>query len=360
MPSWIKIEVKDSGKSETGKRGRAPAAADESGSQWLLWAGLGLIVILVAVGAGLFWQNRATGRNIVAYVNGQPITEGELAAEKTLFLTMSALTQGRAPEQAPTDFDMLNQMIADRLKYQAASAAGYIPSVVDAEAQIAPILSQVGVTDAQLNTALSQSGLARSDLQEWIKRQLAINSYVNNLVAANVPEEAQEAAVRNWSNNLQSQADVEIRLGSTGTQQAAKVGEPAPDFALPTPDGETVRLSDFRGQPVLVNFWATWCPPCEQEMPDIEALYQKYRDQGLEVIAVDQQESSAAVQQYFDDRNLTFQPVIDSTGEVFNIYRVVALPTSYFIDAEGIVRFQHRGMMTAEQMENYAAQVTSE
>jgi cytochrome c biogenesis protein CcmG/thiol:disulfide interchange protein DsbE len=360
MPSWIKIEVKDTAKSPADKQRQSRAPQDLSSLRWLLWAGLGLIMLVVAFGVGIFLRNRASGGKVVAYVNGQPIMESELAAEKTLFLTMSALTQGRAPEDIPTDFDMLNRIIADRLKYQAASSAGYNPSMTDAEAQITPILSQVGITDAQLNTALSQSGLTRADLQEWIRRQLAINVYVNNVVTASVPEEVQEAAVRNWSNTLQSQADVEIRLGTTGAQRAAKVGEPAPDFALPTPDGDTVRLSNLRGQPILVNFWATWCPPCKQEMPDIEVLYQKYKDQGFTVIAVDQQESPDAVQKYFDDLNLTFQPVIDSTGEVFNYYRVVALPTSYFIDADGVVRFQHRGLMTAEQMENYAAQLMSQ
>lgn len=358
MPKWIKIEVKDTRDHPS----RSRAADEPSGSSGLLVGLLaGLIVLMGIAGAGFLLRDRIFGTgNVVASVNGQAITRQELTTERTLFVTMSTLTQGQPPTQTPTEFDILNQMIADRLKYQAAAAAGIRVSTEQVEAQINALTAQAGFTDAQLQSALTQAGLDRSVLQEWLRRQIAISQYVNSMVLQDVPAEAQEATLRNWSNNLQAQADVEIHLGATGTRRAAKVGEPAPDFALPTPDGETVRLSDLRGRPVLLNFWATWCPPCKIEMPDIEALYQKYKDQGFTVIAIDQQESPAAVQDYFDEMGLSFQPVIDSTGEVFSLYRVVALPTSYFIDAEGIVRFQHRGMMTRQQMENYTSQIMSD
>ena len=254
---------------------------------------------------------------------------------------------------------MLNQMIADRLKYQEAQAAGI--SVPDSmvEAQIADLEAQAGFTDAQINAALAQAGLARSTLKEWLRRQLVVSQYVSNVVLQNAPAGAQDSVVRAWTNNLQARADVRIQLGSGDTQRAAKVGEPAPDFTLQTPDGDMLSLSDLRGRPVLVNFWATWCPPCKIEMPDMEDVYQKYQDQGFTIVAVDQQESPAAVQAFFDEMGLTFQPVIDSTGEIFNVYRVVALPTSYFIDSDGIIRFQRRGMMTREEMENYVSQLLS-
>jgi thiol-disulfide isomerase/thioredoxin len=321
---------------------------------------LGLVVLIGVAGIGFVLGNRVlSGRDVVAVINGQPIAQQELAREHTLFVTMSTLTQGQPPAQLPTEFDILNQMIGDRLKFQAAARAGITVSPAEIEAQISQIEAQAGFTEAQLQAALAQAGLERGFLADWIERQIAIGQYINRVVLQNVPPQAQEAAVRAWSNSLQTQADVEIRLGTAGTRRAARVGEPAPDFALPTPGGETVRLSELKGRPVLLNFWATWCPPCKIEMPDIEALYQKYRAQGLTVIAVNQKESPAVVQAYFDQMGLLFQPVIDSTGETFNIYRVVALPTSYFIDAQGIVRVHHRGMMTREQMEGYVSQVIS-
>ncbi|MFQ5592743.1 MAG: redoxin domain-containing protein [Anaerolineae bacterium] len=359
MPKWIQIDVKD--REGRSARPRSAATGKSSGNRSLLLGSLaGLVVVLVIVGTGFLLQRRFFGGGgVVAVVNGQSITQQELADELTLFVTMSTLTQGRPPANPPNDFDILNQVIADRLKYREAASAGFSVSLEQVEAQIGAIEAQAGFTDAELQTALAQASLDRSVLQEWIRRQIAISAYVSNVVAANVPPEAQEAAARNWSNTLQTQANVEIRLGTTGARRAAKIGEPAPDFTLPTPDGETVTLSDLRGRPVLINFWATWCPPCKIEMPDIENLYQKYKDQGFTVIAVDQQESAEAVRQYFQEMGLSFQPVIDSSGEIFNLYRVVALPTSYFIDAEGIVRFQHRGLMTRDQMEGYATQVLS-
>ncbi|MFQ5854770.1 MAG: redoxin domain-containing protein [Anaerolineae bacterium] len=359
MPKWIKIEIKD--QDDQPARTRSAAGDESSGSRSLLLGLLaGVVVVTGVAGAGFMLRNRfLADSDVAATVNGQPITQQELATEQALFVTMSTLTQGKPPAQPPTEFEILNQMIANQLKYQAATSAGITVSPEQVEAQISAIEAQAGFTEAQLQSALAQAGLDRSVLQEWLRRQIAIGAYVSSVLLVNVPPAAQEAAVRNWSNTLQTQADVEIRLGTSGARRAAKIGEPAPDFALPTPGGETVSLSDFRGRPVLLNFWATWCPPCKIEMPDIEALYQKYKDQGFTVIAIDQQESPAAVQAFFDQMGLSFQPVIDSTGEIFNLYRVVALPTSYFVDAGGIVRVRHRGMMTREQMEGYARQIIS-
>lgn len=360
MPSWIQIEVKDSSDDDRSTRSRSQEETSSGGNGLLLGIFVGLIAVVVLGGAGFLFRDRLFGNgDVVAVVNGDELTRQQLVAERQLYIAMSGLTQGQQPVQTPSDFEILNQMIADRLKVQEAQQAGISASPAEAEAQISALESQAGFTQAQLDSALAQAGIDRSVLQEWLGRQLVIGQYVNQVLLPNAPDGSRDAVVRNWSNNLQARADVEIRLSSGGTARAAKVGEPAPDFALPTPDGEMIRLSDLRGQPVLVNFWATWCPPCKIEMPDIEALYQKYKDDGLEVIAVDQQESPAEVQAFFDEMNLSFQPVIDSTGEIFNIYRVVALPMSYFIDADGIVRFQHRGMMTGEQMEDYASQLMS-
>ncbi len=356
MP-WIKIEVKDS---DDDRAARSRTQEETSQSNSLLFGALaGLVVVALIGGAGFLFRDRLFGSgDVVAIVNGEEITRQELATEKALFATMSTLTQGRQV-QPPSDFDMLNQMIADRLKYQEASSAGISVSEGTVESQLNDLEAQAGFTDAQVRSALQQAGLDISVLKDWLQRQLIINQYVNNVVVQNAPAEQQQAAARSWANTLQTQADVEIKLSSGDTQQTAKVGEPAPDFTLRTPDGESVSLSDYRGKTVLVNFWATWCPPCKTEMPDMEQLYQKYKDQGLEIIAVDQQEPASAVQAFFEEMGLTFQPVIDSTGEIFNLYRVVALPTSYFIDENGVVQFHHRGMMTAEQMENYASQLMS-
>ncbi len=115
-------------------------------------------------------------------------------------------------------------------------------------------------------------------------------------------------------------------------------GFPAPDLSLETLEGETIALSDLRGQVVIINFWATWCPPCRAEMPALQKVYEQYRDQGLTILAVNQQESNQRVADFTGQFGLTFPILMDRDGRVFARYRVTALPTTFFVDREGIIR----------------------
>lgn len=112
----------------------------------------------------------------------------------------------------------------------------------------------------------------------------------------------------------------------------------APDFTLPTLSGESVRLSGFRGKVVLLNFWATWCVPCRTEMPTIEDLYQRYKDRGLEVVAVNLDAlSTAGVEAFVKEVAVSFRIVLDPAWTTARAYRVVGLPTTYLIDRAGNV-----------------------
>jgi cytochrome c biogenesis protein CcmG/thiol:disulfide interchange protein DsbE len=119
---------------------------------------------------------------------------------------------------------------------------------------------------------------------------------------------------------------------------APQVGFAAPDFTLETQDGGTISLADLRGQVVLVNFWATWCPPCRAEMPDIQQVYDRYREQGFTVLAVNQQEGGAQVAPFVDQMGLTFPILMDRDGSVSARYRVNGLPSTFFVDRAGIVQ----------------------
>jgi peroxiredoxin/Cu/Ag efflux protein CusF len=113
---------------------------------------------------------------------------------------------------------------------------------------------------------------------------------------------------------------------------------PAPDFTLPALTGTNVRLSDLRGKAVLVNFWATWCVPCRTEMPAIEALYQRYKDRGLDVLAINLDVlSTAGVETFVKEVSVTFPIVLDPSWTVAQLYRVGGLPTTYLIDRGGNV-----------------------
>lgn len=115
-------------------------------------------------------------------------------------------------------------------------------------------------------------------------------------------------------------------------------GEPeAPDFSLPTLEGRAVTLSALRGQVVLLNFWATWCPPCREEMPSIERLHRELGDQGLVVLAVDVDESPRLVAKFMKDFGLSFPALLDARSEVASRYGVGGLPTTWLIDRRGRV-----------------------
>jgi len=144
-------------------------------------------------------------------------------------------------------------------------------------------------------------------------------------------------------------------LISGSTQPTVQKGSPAPDFEISYSDGRKVRLSDLRGKPVLVNFWATWCPPCRAEVPEIQRAYEKYKAGGFVVVAVNVQESTSAVAKFMEDFGMTFTVAIDSSGAVGRLYRVSGIPASFFVDRKGIVREIFVGALTAAELDQLYA-----
>ena len=132
-------------------------------------------------------------------------------------------------------------------------------------------------------------------------------------------------------------------------QEGFRVGDLAPEFTGTTPSGETIqladlngnpiRLADLRGRPVWINFWATWCPPCQAETPILRDVYNEYADDGLALVAISVQETTADdVRAYVDRYGLAYTVGFDATSAVFHTYRAFGLPTQMFIDRDGIIR----------------------
>jgi peroxiredoxin len=135
----------------------------------------------------------------------------------------------------------------------------------------------------------------------------------------------------------------EVALGITAPG-SVEVGAPAPDFTLATADGTVVALSDFRSKTVVLNFWATWCPPCRAEMPDLQAAFnERAPDDDFVVLGIDLAEPAGAVQDFIDEFEITFPIAIDSEQTVAEHYGVRGLPASFFIDTQGIVRAMQLG-----------------
>lgn len=152
---------------------------------------------------------------------------------------------------------------------------------------------------------------------------------------------------------------------STATGEAALtpapvVGAPAPDFTLATLDGGSVTLSELRGHPVLINFWASWCSPCRIEMHDLVRAYRDLQDEGLVILGVNLtfQDSMPEVWAFVEEFQMTFPVLLDETGEVTERkYRLVGLPMSVFVDREGVIRRIHLGLMSGEQIDDFIGEI---
>jgi peroxiredoxin len=124
---------------------------------------------------------------------------------------------------------------------------------------------------------------------------------------------------------------------------AGELSGPAPNFSLQSRAGETVSLSDLRGDVVMINFWATWCGPCRQEMPHLEALHQRYHDLGFTLLGVNVEENSRLSDKFLEETPVTFQILFDPENTVSNLYNVVAMPSTVLVDREGNMRYIHHG-----------------
>jgi len=132
----------------------------------------------------------------------------------------------------------------------------------------------------------------------------------------------------------------------------AAVGQYAPDFTLKNLDGEKVSLSDYAGKPIVLIFWATWCPYCEQEVPALKSVYQNYQSQGLVVLAVNSGDSASKVKKYRSSHQINYPIVLDSNKKISNKYHVSGVPYYYLINANGKIIYAASGMFGQTALEN--------
>jgi peroxiredoxin len=132
------------------------------------------------------------------------------------------------------------------------------------------------------------------------------------------------------------------------------IGDEAPNFILNDLNGEKIELESLRGQGVFLNFWGTYCPPCEKEMPYMESQYQVYKDQGIEIVAVNVDEPELSVKKFVERvGGLSFPVVIDRGGNVLDAYNVSPLPTTFLIDKNGVITEVITGGMTEDHIADY-------
>ena len=127
-------------------------------------------------------------------------------------------------------------------------------------------------------------------------------------------------------------------------------GNRAPDFSIQSLEGEAIKLSDLRGQVVLLNFWGTWCGPCRREMPEFEKVYQSWRERGFEIVAIAYNDSEPAMAAFRDELGLSFPLALDASGEINHAYAIQTRPSSYLLDQDGLILEKRFGIMTESQL----------
>jgi len=130
------------------------------------------------------------------------------------------------------------------------------------------------------------------------------------------------------------------------------IDSPAPIFELQSINGEEVNLQNLQGRAVMLNFWATWCGPCQVEMPLLQSYHDQYNRE-LVVLAINVGESPQDIEKYLEELGLNLNVLLDRKGEVEKLYRVRGLPTTYFVDEEGIIRYLHLGLLSESQLKGY-------
>ncbi len=130
---------------------------------------------------------------------------------------------------------------------------------------------------------------------------------------------------------------------------AVTVRERAPDFTLKSLDGTNLRLEEYRGQVVLINFWASWCGPCRQEMPLLDRLHQRYVDTGFAVLGVNVEGDAAPARALVEQIPVSFPVLVDEGQRVSELYRLEAMPSTVVVDRDGVVRYIHRGYKPGDE-----------
>lgn len=139
--------------------------------------------------------------------------------------------------------------------------------------------------------------------------------------------------------------------------EAIRKGSVAPDFVLTDMEGNKHKLSDYRGQGVFLNFWGTWCKPCEREMPYMDNQYKAYKDKGVQILAVNVGESDYSVQNFIDRHNLSFPVLLDKDSQVMTAYDIDPLPFTFLIDKEGKVVDLVKGELTEKIIQSHMERI---
>ncbi len=317
----------------------------------------------------------------VATVNDETITKQAWQQATLLDVVMSELVA----QPIPTTEETLERLINEMIVLQGVEDVA-VPTTSEIESRLLALHTAWNVNDEAIEAALTQIGLDRSDLTERVGRLLQVEAALQQLAQQEgdvdawlmrARAEAEIGLYQSLANTRPSQTQAVLPTATVPPEAVAQVTEAdidvapvvfappadmpfgpypqnaAPDFTLPQLDDQPLTLSDFRGKPVMINFWATWCPPCRRELPALQAAYNNYSDK-IEFVAVDVKENAPTVTAFIDQMGLTFPIVMDQSGSVSDVaYEVRGLPTTIFVDAKGVVSARHVGPLDEAAIDSY-------
>jgi peroxiredoxin len=289
----------------------------------------------------------------VARVNGEFIYDHDVEHQVNFQTFLNVLYKTPATDP-PSAASALEDLITDMMQVQDAKRAGQTPSEALITQDVQGMEASANLTETGMINLLAKYNLTMADLRTFSGSALLVKQYVEDKVTAGATSDSDYNNLYNdWLSNLATTGKIE-RFKAAGAGPAPRLDAEAPDFTLKDMAGNTIKLSSLRGQPVMINFWATWCPPCRDEIPIITSMYNDtHANSNYEILGVATQSDDATVRAFSQELKMDFPLLPDVESRVVSLYHVLPIPTTFFIDKDGIIRLIQTGAVTRPMMEQW-------
>jgi thiol-disulfide isomerase/thioredoxin len=310
--------------------------------------------------------------DVIAQVNGEPITQEAFGEAAAVDAAMSALLE-TAPASAS---ELLDQLVNHHLVLRAAAAAGRAPG--NAGQRLAALLAAHGKTPTALDTVLQAHAVARRPFETYLGELVLVEQFAADeaarqglTVAAYVATLQQAADIRYLADppalppaaelvpdtaphTVTDTANETVTATVSEEPRGVQVGQLAPWFELPVLDrAAAATFDDFLGTPTVLSFWTTWCPYCRRQTPVMVAAAGRYPAGQVQFAGIDVGEGADAVRTYVAEHDIPYPILLDADSEAAGAYAVTGYPTTYFLDATGRVAALHIGAMSEQQLTDY-------
>ena len=314
-------------------------------------------ILAIVLGAiGYAWVTNPSFNvpsNAVARVNGEFIYDHDVERQVGFQTFLNVLYKTPAAS-SPSAASALEDIITDMMQVQDAKRAGQTPPEALITQDVQTMEASASLTETGLISLLGQYNLTMDDLRYYSGNALMVKQYVDTKVTAGAKNDTDYNNLYNdWLSKLATDGKVE-RFKAAGSGPAPRLDAEAPDFTLKDMSGKEIKLSALRGKPVMINFWATWCPPCRDEIPVITSMYNEtHTSDNYEILGVATQSDDSTVRAFSDELKMNFPLLPDVDSRVVSLYHVLPIPTTFFIDKDGIIRLIQTGSVTRPMMEKW-------